>query len=262
MERLLKVFVPALASALISACAVSPAPDMAGASVQPRVLAAQPAAHKSAEIPAQPSQADQEGVRKVALSLASMSDPNSTAYKIGPRNSLEVTVFKAPELSKALQVSEAGTINFPLIGELIVSGKTAREVEQEMAKKLGSKYLQDPQISVLVKEYFSQRITMEGAVRRPGVYPMAGGLSLLQAMALAGGFDESASHTVVLFRQVEGKRMAAQYDVASMREGSAEDAQLQAGDVIIVPTSDLKQGFNYMMRLLPLATFVPMAAGL
>ncbi len=101
-----------------------------------------------------------------------------------------MTVFKAPELSKTVQVSETGTINFPLIGELDAAGKSAREIEQEMTKKLGSKYLQNPQISVFVKDYFSQRITMEGAIKKPGVYPIAGGLVVLQAMAQAGGFDE------------------------------------------------------------------------
>ena len=158
---------------------------------------------------------------------------------------MEVTVFKAPELSKTVQVSEAGTINFPLIGELGAAGKTAREIEQEMTKRLGSKYLQNPQISVFVKEYFSQRITIEGAIKKPGVYPIAGGLSLLQAMAQAGGFEDTASHTVVLFRQVDGKRLGAKYDVSSIRDGSEEDPQLQAGDVIIVASSDLKEGMRY-----------------
>ena len=200
---------------------------------------------------------DQESVRKVALSLASVSDPESKAYKIGPRDVLEVTVFKAPELSKTIQVSEAGTINFPLLGELDAAGKTAREVEQEMTKKLGTKYLQNPQISVFVKDYFSQRITMEGAVKKPGVYPIAGGLSLLQALAEAQGFDEAASHEVVLFRQANGRRLAAKYDVSSIRDGSAEDPQLEAGDVIIVPTSDVKSGLNLFMKFVPLATLAP-----
>ena len=102
-----------------------------------------------------------------------------------------MTVFQAPELSKTIQVSEAGTINFPLIGELDAAGKTAREIEQELSKKLGTKYLQNPQISVFVKDHFSQRITVEGAVKKPGVYPIAGGMSLLQAMAEAQGFEDT-----------------------------------------------------------------------
>jgi polysaccharide export outer membrane protein len=99
---------------------------------------------------------------------------------------------------------------------------------------------------------------MEGAVKKPGVYPIPGGLSLLQAMALAGGFDEAASHTVLLFRQVNGKRLAAKYDVSSIRDGAEEDPQLQAGDVIIVPTSELKEGMGLVLKLIPLATFAPL----
>ena len=257
MHLFARVFVPALTAALISACAGPTASDMAGANVRPRALTAQPSAQDSQDAAPQPDKRDQEAVQKVALSLASVSDPESKTYKIGPRDVLEVTVFKAPELSKTVQVSEAGTINFPLIGELNVSGKSAREIEQEMTKRLGSKYLQNPQLSVFVKDYFSQRITIEGAIKKPGVYPIAGGLTLLQATAEAGGFDDSASFTVVLFRQVDGKRLAGRYDVSSIRDGTQGDVQLEAGDVIIVPTSDVKQGMNTVLRLIPLATLVP-----
>ena len=158
---------------------------------------------------------DQDAVRKVALSVVSVSDPASKSYKVGPRDVLEVTVFQAPELSKTFQVSEGGTINFPLIGEVDAGGKTAREIEQELRKKLGTKYLQNPQISVFVKDHFSQRVTIEGAVKKPGVFPIPGGMTLLQAIAEAQGFDESASHEVLLFRQTNGKRLAAKYDVSS-----------------------------------------------
>ena len=85
-------------------------------------------------------------------------------------------------------------MNFPLIGEVDAGGRTAREIEQELRKKLGTKYLQNPQISVFVKDHFSQRITIEGAVKKPGVFPIPGGMTLLQAIAEAQGFDDNASH--------------------------------------------------------------------
>jgi polysaccharide export outer membrane protein len=251
-------FFALLAAVSMSACSAPSLSDSSGSRLPPSPLAPQPSVQQPKEAVAeQPESArDQDALRKV-VSLASMSDPGSKTYKIGPRDTLEVTVFKSPELSKTVQVSETGTINFPLIGELYAAGKTAREVEQEMTKKLGAKYLQNPQISVLVKDYFSQRITMEGAVKKPGVYPIAGGLSLLQALAQAGGFEDTASHTVVLFRQVNGQRLAARYDVSSIRDGSAEDPQLEAGDVIIVSTSELKEGMNMILKLVPLATLAP-----
>lgn len=239
----------------MSACAASTVNEPAMNELPRKSLVPQPDIQQArGDATASDALDDKEAVRKVALNLAAVSDPESKSYKVGPRDVLEITVFQAPELSKTIQVSEAGTLNFPLIGEVYASGKTAREIEQELRNKLGAKYLQNPQVSVFVKDYFSQRITLEGAVKKPGVYPIAGGMSLLQALAEAQGFDDNASHTVVLFRNVNGRRMTAQYDVASIRDGSAEDIPLQAGDVIIIPTSDLKAGMNLLLKFAPLAT--------
>jgi polysaccharide export outer membrane protein len=171
---------------------------------------------------------------------------------------LEVTVFKTPELSKTVQVSEVGTINFPLVGEVQASGRTAREVEHDLTQSLGAKYLQNPQISIFVKDYNSQRVTMEGAIKKPGVYPIAGGLSLLQATAVAGGFEDTADQTVLLFRQQDGRRFAGRYDVAAIRKGNAEDVQLEAGDIINAPTSDIREGMSVVLKLVPLATLAPL----
>ncbi|MGO8952295.1 MAG: polysaccharide biosynthesis/export family protein, partial [Rhodomicrobium sp.] len=103
-----------------------------------------------------------------------------------------------------------------------------------------------------------QRITVEGAVKKPGVVPMAGGVSLLQAIAQSGGLDEVAESTAVVFRMANGKRLAVKYDIADIRAGRAEDPQLQSGDVVIVPTSDVKQGINMVVKFLPLATIIPL----
>ncbi|MBT3069358.1 polysaccharide export protein [Rhodomicrobium sp. Az07] len=195
-------------------------------------------------------------IREATVAYSAMSDPKSKSYKVGPLDVLEIAVFKVPDLSKTVQVSEAGTINYPLVGEIQAGGRSAREIEQELTQLLGEKYLQKPQISVFVKEYNSQRVTVEGAVKKPGVVPMVGGLSLIQAMAQAGGSDESADSTVVVFRTTNGNRSAIRYDLADIRSGSAADPLLQSGDVVIVPTSNIKQGFNTFLKMLPLATVV------
>lgn len=193
-------------------------------------------------------------VQNVALTLSSVSDPSSKAYVIGPRDMLEINVFKVPELTKTVLVSEVGTISYPLVGELQASGRTARQVEYDLTKTLGAKYLQNPQISVSVREYNSQRITMDGAFKRSGVVPLSGGLTLLQATANAGGFDINADETVILFRQSNGSRTANKYDINRIREGKDQDVQLEAGDVLIAPTSTIKEGVNTVFRFLPLAT--------
>lgn len=258
MMALFRPLALTLAAVSVSACGVSSISELPGGTQQlaaPDRNGAQAAAGSPGQAPAAGQEA---ALRKVALSYTAMSDPKSNSYKIGPLDVLEVTVFKVPELSKTVQVSEAGTINFPLIGEVEAGGKSAREVEAFLTKKLGAKYLQNPQISVFVKEHNSQRITVEGAIKKPGVIPMAGGLTLLQAIAQSGGLDDVAETTVAVFRVTDGKRFAARYDLADIRTGKADDPQLHSGDVIIVATSDLKQGFNTVLKLVPLATIVPL----
>jgi polysaccharide export outer membrane protein len=246
---------------LVSACGGFSVSEVSSGKTELAGPASQPAAPASGGASAQnasASPAQEAAVRKIALTATSMSDPSSKAYKVGPLDVLEVTVFKVPDLSKSVQVSEAGTISFPLVGEVAAGGKTAREIEQSLTKLLGTKYLQNPQVTVFVKEYNSQRVTIEGAVKKPGVIPMAGGLSLLQAIAQAQGLETVAETTVVVFRVTNGKRVAAKYDVSSIREGKSDDPQLQAGDVIIVPTSDVKEGINTVVKFLPLATIIPL----
>ncbi|MGC2396305.1 MAG: polysaccharide biosynthesis/export family protein [Rhodomicrobium sp.] len=258
---LLRFLLPPIAAALLSACSGSPVGEFGADKPQITKISTESTgqAAKGGDGGKDTAARDQQAaISKVALTLSSASDPNSKAYRIGPRDVIEVTVFKVQDLSKVVQVSEAGTINYPLVGEVEAGGKTAREIEQDLTKLLGAKYLQNPQISVFVKEYNSQRITVEGAVKKPGVYPIVGGMSLLQAVATAGGFDNNAEETILLIRQNNGKSSAGRFDVSQMRKGKAEDVQLEAGDVIIAPTSDIKQGMEVFFRLAPLANLAPL----
>jgi len=187
--------------------------------------------------------------------LTSGAKPGSTGYKIGPLDVLEFSVFKVPELQRVAQVAETGTVNLPLVGEVQAAGKTAQQVERDLAAKLGAKYLQSPQVTILVKEFNSQRVTVEGAVKTPGVQPLRGQMSLLQVLAQAGGLDSAVSDsTVLVFRQIDGKRAAARFDIAQIRAGTANDPVVLAGDVIVAPTSAMKETFNYVLKAIPLAT--------
>lgn len=204
----------------------------------------------AASTPAQP-----EAVKQSVNALTSVATPGSMAYKIGPLDVVDVSVFKVPELSKTVQLSEAGTMNYPLVGELNVAGMTAREVEQRLTKMLGEKYLRNPQVTVFVKEHNSQRITIEGTVKKPGVYPIKGGMSLLQAVAMAQGMDAAVSdNTLVVFRNDQGKRSAAKFNVAELRSGKVADPQLQAGDVVVANPSAIKQGFEFVLKSLRLTS--------
>jgi polysaccharide biosynthesis/export protein len=178
---------------------------------------------------------------------------NSSAYTIGPLDVLDISVFNVPELSKTVQVSGTGTINMPLLGEIPAAGNTTEQLERELTAKLGEKYLQNPQVTVLVKEYNSQRVTVEGAVKKPGVYPITTDTSLLQLVAMAGDFDVGADSTVLILRTTNGKRAAARFDVGAIQTGRAEDPKIQSGDVVVAGSSAIKKGFNTILRALPLA---------
>ncbi len=180
------------------------------------------------------------------------ADAAGSAYKIGPLDVLEVSVFKVPELSRSVQVAEAGTVNLPLVGEVPAAGRTAQEVERDLTRQLGAKYLQKPQVTVYIKEYNSQRVTVEGAVKKPGVFPFQGRGTLLQSIAMAEGLDTTrASTEVVVFRVADGRRRAAKFDVEAIRAGHVVDPALQAGDVVVVHDSSAKIAFNNILRILP-----------
>jgi polysaccharide export outer membrane protein len=198
--------------------------------------------------------ADTKPAARAAEKLTSAATPGSNGYKIGPLDVIEFSVFKVGELARTAQVSEVGTVNLPLVGEVQAAGKTSQEMEHDLARKLGAKYLRSPQVTVLVKEYNSQRVTVEGAVRKPGVYPIRGKATLLQVIATAEGLDSQSDTTVVVFRQVEGKRMAARFDVGQIRSGQTGDPAIQSGDVVVAPTSATKATFDVILKSLPIAT--------
>ena len=197
---------------------------------------------------------------EAAAQFTAAATPGNSAYKIGPQDVLDITVFKVADLSRSVRVSDMGTISFPLVGEVRAAGKTARELEKTLTAKLGAKYLQSPQVSVSVKEFNSRRVTIDGSVNKPGVYPIMGKTSLLQFIAIAGGpSDGSDTSNIVVFRQIGGKRSAARFDLDEIRAGTAQDPALEAGDVVVVNTSEMKTTFNYILKALPVTSlFVPL----
>jgi len=199
----------------------------------------------------------QKAALPAATAVAGNQDAPAAAggvYKIGAQDILDVSVFKVPELTKSVQVSETGSINLPLVGEVAVSGKSAQDVERDLTSKLGSRYLQNPQVTVLVKEFNSQKATVEGAVKKPGVYPLRGRNSLLQLIATAEGVDEKSDATVVILRQSNGKKSAARFDLDAIRSGQSEDPVVQPGDVIVAGTSAVKEMFGNFLKVLPVTS--------
>ncbi len=178
----------------------------------------------------------------------------NTDYKIAPLDVIDISVFGVPDLNRTAQVSSSGMITLPLIRSVRAGGRTQAQLEKDIAAKLEAGYLQSPQVSVFVKEYNSQRITVDGAVKKPGIFPITGNVSLLQAVALAEGLNEVADPSgVLLFRIVDNKRMAARFDIKLIRSGKLDDPMLLAGDVVMVDESLGRTTLRDIKSVLPLS---------
>jgi polysaccharide biosynthesis/export protein len=159
-------------------------------------------------------------------------------YRVGPNDLLEVEVLDLDKdnTKRTVRVNAAGAISLPLIGAIVVAGLTAQQAESHIAGRYAEKYLQDPQVSVFIKEFTTERITVDGAVMKPGIYPLTGQITLLRALALAGGFGAIAdSNEVMLFRVNErGERQVAVFDVDKIRAGKSDDPAIKGDDLIVV----------------------------
>jgi len=200
-----------------------------------------------------PTESSQTEIARAAGKYVATSTPGATGYLVGPQDVLDITVFQAPDLSKTLQVAEDGTLNLPLAGQMMAAGKSPTQLEREITARLNARYMKSAQVTVFVKEYNSQRVTVEGAVKSPGVFPLRGHETLMQVIAKGGGLDRQvASSNVVIFRTVDGARTVTRYDLDSIRSG-APDPQVVPGDVIVVDDSMAKEGLQVFLKLTPLA---------
>lgn len=189
---------------------------------------------------------------EAVTALVNTNTPGAAGYQIGPLDVLDITVFKVPELSKTVQVSESGRFGYPLVGDVQAAGRSPRDVERDLTRLLGDKYLRSPQVSILVKEYNSQRFTVEGAVKKPGVFPMQGQVTLMQAVAGAQGLEPLSDDTLVIFRQINGQRSIARFSMSDLRAGKIGDPTLVPGDIVMAPSSDVKEGMMTLFKAAPL----------
>lgn len=174
-------------------------------------------------------------------------------YKIAPLDTLKINVFQVDDLSGEFEVDLTGNIAMPLIGDVKAVDKTTQELRRDLVRRLGAKYLQDPDVSVAVKSSTRRSVTLDGSVRRPGIFPVTGQLTLIQAIALGGGTDENANpRRVAVFRQIGGDRMAAAFDLTSIRRGEAEDPKIYSGDIIVVDGSTVRSVQREVLQALPI----------
>jgi polysaccharide export outer membrane protein len=177
----------------------------------------------------------------------------SADYRISPLDKLQVTVFQVPDMSREVNVDLGGNITMPLIGSVRAVDLTTAELQDRLEQQLGERYLRNPDVTVAVRASSRGHITIDGAVRQPGQFQIAGPTTLLQAVALARGTDETSNpRRVAVFRQIEGRRMAAAFDLAAIRRGNADDPTIYTGDIIVVDGSRIRALQREIFSNLPL----------
>ncbi len=174
-------------------------------------------------------------------------------FLIGPYDILNIDVFANEDLrQEEIQVDASGRITFPLIGTVELAGKTPGEAAAYMSSLLRGRYLKNPQVTVNLKETSSQVISVSGEIKKPGIYPVVGEMTLLKAIARAEGWTEfSKKREVIVFRTVGGQRYGALYDVKAIEKGNYDDPRLYANDTVVVGDSQARRNLKDIFTVAP-----------
>ena len=159
-------------------------------------------------------------------------------YRIGPKDLLDISVFGLDELNKTVRVSEEGRITFPPLGGIEVKGLTKVELEKKLSQLLEEKYLQNPQVTVFIREYQSKRVSVLGAIKNPGLYELLGRQTLLHMISLAGGITNEAGNEIIVIRQHEdgaSTSLKISIDDLILKGDARLNIPLQLNDVINIP---------------------------
>lgn len=193
------------------------------------------------------------GAAAYAIMPAPVAGKLPAEYRIGPSDVLDVKVFQEPELSnERLPVDASGSVFMPLIGTVEAVGKTRAELAQEIAARLNERFLVNPQVSVNVVQAVIQRVTIEGEVKKPGVYPISGQMTLLQAVSLGEGMTDIAkTRDIFVFRNLGEQRLVARFDLAAIRVGNAPDPEILGNDIVVVGGSAGRRLYRDVLTILP-----------
>ncbi len=158
-------------------------------------------------------------------------------YRIGPDDILSIFVWKEPELTLDVTVMSDGRISYPLLGELMAQGRTVSSLKEAISKRL-AKFVTAPEVTVIVRESRSRRIYTIGKLNRPGPYPLAPHMTVLQALSVAGGFTEWADTKNILITRREGERevqLHFNYKDFIAGKDTGRNVLLRPNDTIVVP---------------------------
>jgi polysaccharide export outer membrane protein len=163
-------------------------------------------------------------------------------YRIGPKDLLEITVFESPELNQTVRVSEDGSITLPLLGKVEVEGLTKEELEKKLVTLLETRWLNKARVTIFIKEYQSQRVSVIGAVNKPGMYELIGRVSLLEMISQAGGLTDRASSELYILREgTDGTRTKLAIDLNDLiiNNNQKLNIPLMPRDVINIPIDQI-----------------------
>jgi polysaccharide export outer membrane protein len=172
-----------------------------------------------------------------AAADATPAKPHDDSFVIGNDDVLAINVWKEPDISRSIPVRSDGKISLPLVGEVQAAGLTPLKLEKDIAGKLKN-YIDEPEVTVMVQQVNSQKFNILGQVVRPGSYVIANSPTVLDAIALAGGFRDFAKQkSIYVLRQGAGgdSRIPFNYKDVSQGKNMAQNIKLQPGDTIIVP---------------------------
>ncbi len=165
-------------------------------------------------------------------------DPTSEEFVIGTGDVLAINVWKETEISRSVPVRSDGRISLPLVGEIQASGKTPKQLESEIKTKLKD-FVSEPEVTVIVQEIKSQKFNVLGMVMKPGSFPLTKPMTVLDAIALVGGFRDFAKqkNIYVLRATSDGKQLRLPFNYKDVVKGrnSAQNIELESNDTIVVP---------------------------
>jgi polysaccharide export outer membrane protein len=167
----------------------------------------------------------------------SASKPHDDSFVIGNDDVLAINVWKEPDISRSIPVRSDGKISLPLVGEVQAAGMTPAKLEKEIAVRLKN-YISEPEVTVMVQQVNSQKFNILGQVVKPGSYMIANSTTVLDAIALAGGFrDFAKKKSIYVLRQgpTGESRIPFNYKDVSQGRNMAQNVKLEPGDTIIVP---------------------------
>ena len=186
----------------------------------------------------QPTPAVDTGKSADDAATANKRAASDDSYVIGANDVLAINVWKEPDISRSVPVRADGKISLPLVGELSASGQTPRQLEQEITKRLQS-YISEPEVTVIVTDSRSQKVNILGMIARPGTYLLGGSTTVLDAIAMAGGFRDFAKKKsiYVLRANSDGTQKRIPFNYQEVIKGTKpeQNVKLQAGDTLVVP---------------------------